>query len=314
MADAVWHGTKEELIEYLRGLPSDMVHGPNDIRQGIGEDLLTILHEAFLIKSQGGVDEAGIKWKELEDSTVEKKRARALLGGAGFTFEALQKGGRKAEKLIMKLLTKADLSPREAAVKTMRRLKSLKRKLTFLKRPSAIRRARQALKKQLLIMKYLGGHRGMMRRMRQKVSKTTDILIETHDLERSLDPHATLRAVVRPTPDGVELDFTAKECKPWHHTGFPIRTSGRKKRRRTITGASFEGVAQRQVDEDEQGGTAQGERYGGAGGTLNVKPREYFPPDGRLPDVWWQRIIDGVTRRFGQALMGNVMAQEQRSR
>lgn len=301
--DAVWHGSKEDLLEYLRGLPATMIQGNDEVRQGIADDLLGIFHEAFLQKSQGQEDEAGIKWEHLKPSTLYKKAKRKILRPHGGKNIGAEFSGLKRELARLQKNWKFRNKPKLGRGGRRRKLsRDEKEELRY-----------EIMAVQLMLRKLKQKGAGSLLKQRHEalagMSPDKDILIETHDLERSLDPknlgvpHHVFES--RVSAQGEIVVGTTE--KPWHHTGFKIKNFRRGGKKEFVKGKSY-GLAQLRGEE------ADVHEVEGAVTITEVLPRKYWPTDGTLPDVWWQKILDGVKRRFGQALVGQVMAQEQRSR
>lgn len=74
-------GDRVELLRLLRSLPALLAGRGSDgggiarrVLAGLGVDLLTELKLAYIAKSRGGTDEAGITWQPLAESTIRSRR------------------------------------------------------------------------------------------------------------------------------------------------------------------------------------------------------------------------------------------------
>jgi len=81
--------TKAELRKHIRGVANDIANGRMDrggmagaFWAGFGHSFFTSIHKAFLLKSAGGKDELGNKWKPLAPSTIAARVHKAT-GHAG---------------------------------------------------------------------------------------------------------------------------------------------------------------------------------------------------------------------------------------
>lgn len=92
----VWKGTREELLRRLALAPLLLTdrggRQAEAVTRALGVEMLAIIKEAYLVKSQGGTDDAGIKWGPLSPATVaygrrhpglNQKRGRAAKAGRG---------------------------------------------------------------------------------------------------------------------------------------------------------------------------------------------------------------------------------------
>lgn len=96
---ATYTGRREDLVDRLRGLPS-MLAGrtpdPDGTVRGLllalGLQALSLIKGAFIVKSRGGTDEAGITWKKLDPKYVayQRRHPGRPRGGPRPTLNAAQ--------------------------------------------------------------------------------------------------------------------------------------------------------------------------------------------------------------------------------
>lgn len=111
MDQATFRGTRAELKALLRRLPSvlsgrtpDPTGQVEPLLLDLGLQALTITRETFLVKSQGGTDDAGIKWDELDPRYLAYGRRHAALDSARQSAKA---EGRRGRPLLTEGLDKA---------------------------------------------------------------------------------------------------------------------------------------------------------------------------------------------------------------
>lgn len=76
-----FRGTREQLTALLRQVPATLagrLPDPTGTVQGlqlrVGMTALSLIRQAFVVKSRGGTDEAGLKWAPLAPSTIARRR------------------------------------------------------------------------------------------------------------------------------------------------------------------------------------------------------------------------------------------------
>lgn len=112
MARVVFKGTKAELLAALRALPAALagkatgrsMKGARNlarvVAESVGVEALSIVKEAFVVKSRHGQDEAGVRWDPLSPATVAYKRRHPKL-------QARRKYAKAAGRVRRPLLTAA---------------------------------------------------------------------------------------------------------------------------------------------------------------------------------------------------------------
>lgn len=80
-ATVYFAGTRSDLFEVMRRLPRIMAGVEGDtsgaaqaMQARVGVGLMSKIKQAFIVKSRGGTDEAGIKWPELKQATIANRR------------------------------------------------------------------------------------------------------------------------------------------------------------------------------------------------------------------------------------------------
>jgi hypothetical protein len=98
MANVTVTISREELLEELRKIPRVMAGDAhpqsreilNIVERAIGNAFLEKVSEAFIVKSLGGTDEAGIHWKPLHPMTVFQKGHDTILVDTGELLHSLR--------------------------------------------------------------------------------------------------------------------------------------------------------------------------------------------------------------------------------
>jgi phage gpG-like protein len=83
--NAQWKGTRAELIQSLQSLPA-VLSGrlPDPLGLGkvffthIGNAVLKLIQDDFLVKSKGGTGAGGVAWAPLKESTLERRRRKGI--------------------------------------------------------------------------------------------------------------------------------------------------------------------------------------------------------------------------------------------
>lgn len=83
--EAVWRGTRAGLHAALRKLPAVLAgvepdpHGLSRIFLAeVGDAVLEEIRAAFVVKSRGGTGSDGIRWQDLKESTLERRRRKGI--------------------------------------------------------------------------------------------------------------------------------------------------------------------------------------------------------------------------------------------
>lgn len=105
-----------QAIRIAAGADVDTLAVRQAVQYRMGNALLSKVQQAFVVKSRHGTDEAGIKWKELAESTLQARRRKAGLGTERQIKEKMRDASRR---LTGGRTDKA----RERARATMRRLR-----------------------------------------------------------------------------------------------------------------------------------------------------------------------------------------------
>ena len=98
-----YKGTRAQVVAAVqRAVKAAM--GDQAMLKEVGQAVQEVVYEAFLIKTVGGTDAAGLRWEPLADMTVKKKKSDVILVEHNELEESLKPGASRPIYQIFRVL------------------------------------------------------------------------------------------------------------------------------------------------------------------------------------------------------------------
>lgn len=82
LGQVTWHGTRDEARAATLRLPRRLAGDPG-LHRALAAEVLLLAREDFLVKSKGGTDSWGLRWKPWSKGYARSQRGKSRLGGIG---------------------------------------------------------------------------------------------------------------------------------------------------------------------------------------------------------------------------------------